>query len=148
MNTWVKAVGLDPQWMAFFSQSTYRVMSWVTYRPFNEHKNIPMPVKYEDRRVWRDLRTRQAIPVTDLPRAGDIMMVGNNSIATGNHCVLIIDFDQAKQTYDTISGNGGGMGPHGNSREGISRKVYPAGTYKPMWLARPAFEDLLAEKPV
>jgi hypothetical protein len=54
-------------------------------------------------------------------------------------------YNPATGGFDTISGNGGGVGPLGNSRSGISRKTYTIGQagYRPMWLVRPGLTDLI-----
>jgi hypothetical protein len=145
-HIWSRVASLDPRWLAHFSQSTYRVKCWANYQPFNEHKNSERPSALDDQRVWVDLRKDIAVE----PQRGDMVIVGNGVRREGDHATVCMGFDEQAGSFDTISGNGGGVGPHGDKREGVSRRTYTIGSngYRPMWLVRPAFGDLLAERQI
>lgn len=139
-DAWATA-GLDPSWLPSFFASTYRLMLWATYQRFDrKSKANPAPAS-GDRRLYVDLTK----PLKIVPRAGDIVIVGDGDPKVGDHVTVCIDYDSAARSFDTISGNGGGVGPHGDRREGVSRRTYTIGAagYRPMWLVRPAASDLV-----
>lgn len=143
-----REAGLDPAWLPSYWASTYRLSLWAHYRRFSAtSKANPPPVDRGDRRVITALGPGHALLCA--PRPGDIVIVGDGTPAEGDHITLCVGYDGARQVFDTISGNGGGVGPHGNSREGVSRREYAVdrGGYRAMLVIRPAFGDLLAERP-
>jgi len=80
------------------------------------------------------------------PRAGDIVVVGDGVPGAGDHITVLVSFDAATGTFRTISGNGGGLGPDGNRREGVVKADFiaaPASGYRVLWVYRPALGDLL-----
>ncbi len=145
-DAWTTA-GLDPAWLRVFWASTDRLVAWGGYKPFNGHANAKMPAVPGDRRVL--VKVFPGRPLTIVPRVGDVAIVGDGDRVTGDHVTVSMGYDPARRVFDTISGNGGGVGPDGRSREGVSRKDYSidTGDRRVMWIVRPAFGDLLAEKP-
>lgn len=152
MFLWHKAAGLDPVWLAHFSQSTYRLWAWATYREFEGHAN-PAPRGYgrrpsvsngDDFRVYIDLR--DVDDYTTVVQRGDIVIVGDGTPRTGDHGTIAVGVE--RDAIDTISGNGGGVNSKGKPNNGISRKTYErdVGGYRPMFVVRPAFGDLRAER--
>ncbi len=136
-----RAAGLNPEWLSTYFASTYRLMLWATYQKFNQ-KARPNPKPHAPPfRLHVDLTERNAGAT---PRPGDIIVVGDGDPKCGDHVTVCISF--ANGVIDTISGNGGGRGPRGEPREGISRRAYALGTttgYRPLWLIRPSHSDLL-----
>ena len=141
MFCWHKAANLDAKHLAHFSQSTYRLWCWANYLDFNHHTN-PKPSSGE-LRMWVDLRESPNYVVSVLP--GDIVIVGDGSPKTGDH--VTIAKAVYRNTISTISGNGGGVNSKGKPNNGISAKTFyrDSGLYRPMFVCRPAFGDLLAE---
>lgn len=141
--------GLDASWLPSYWASTYRLGLWARYRRFSATaKANPRPTDERDRRVYESLRRGTGLAIE--PRRGDIVIVGDGEPADGDHVTIVVGWNPVRRVFDTISGNGGGVGPRGDKREGISRRAYSidaATGYRAMWLIRPAFGDLLAEKP-
>ncbi len=134
--------GLNPVWLPTYFASTYRLMLWATYQKFDQ-KSVPNPDPGHNRkRLYLDLS--EASAATTVPRPGDIVIVGDGDPRVGDHVTICVSF--ANGVFDTISGNGRGRGPKGDTREGVSRKAYAIGQssgYRPLWLIRPAAADLL-----
>lgn len=145
---WVDAGGLDPSMLAHFSQSTLRWRYWAQYLTSDgAHPSGEKP-NGDDRRLYVDLQ--KPWPNDFAPRAGDLMVVGDGEPFYGDHGVVVITYDPITHSVDTIAGNGGGIGPRGNKREGVSRKTFSLRSgagYHEMFLVRPAFGNLLAETP-
>lgn len=143
---WITA-GLDPKWTATYWASTYRLGLWARYQKFNGKSTNTPPLDPQDRRLMMRF-VPGSIP-SWTPRAGDIVIVGDGEPEAGDHVTLCVAYDAAARTFETLSGNGGGVGPKGNQREGISRRTYAidTGRYKAMWVIRPSFVDLLVERP-
>jgi hypothetical protein len=83
------------------------------------------------------------------PRAGDIALVGDGKPDYGDHVTLVERVDLETGMLHTVEGNGGGVGPRGNRRQGIVRAQRPIGaraghTYILRRLIRPAISDLAA----
>lgn len=81
------------------------------------------------------------------PRAGDIGLVGDGTPAYGDHVVLVEGVDEETGMLRTVEGNGGGVGPRGNRRQGVVRALRPIGaraghTYILRRLIRPASSDM------
>ena len=144
---WKHAGSLDPKWLKSYSQSTYRNQLWAQYKNWSKNDLNPRAADPTDRRLYVDLR--KPFPAGFTPQQGDVVIVGDGTPSFGDHITLLTDYDAVTGAYKTISGNGGGLGPNGNSREGVSLKTYylNKGGYRVMWLIRPAFGDLLAEQP-
>ena len=141
-DCWREA-GLDPSWLATYFASTYRLTLWSTYQKFDQKsKPNPKPAAGAPRRLQADLTARGWDEYVE-PRAGDIIIVGDGDPRVGDHVTVCMSY--WKGVFDTISGNGGGVGPKGDKREGISRRSYAIGQtgYKPLWLIRPSVSDLL-----
>jgi len=142
---WIRS-GLDPKWTATYWASTYRLGLWARYQKFSAKHPNPPPVNPHERRMM--MRFVPGSVPSWTPRAGDIVIVGDGEPEAGDHVTLCTAYDAQGRTFETISGNGGGTGPRGNQREGISRRVYSidTGRYRAMWVIRPAFGDLRAER--
>lgn len=147
---WAKA-GLDPRWLRVWFASTLRLLAWARYQQWNAHLN-PRPRGGDVRRC---VKLAPRMPIAFEPRAGDIVIVGAGTDPRGKpqpegaHVTICHEYDAAKRVFSTVSGNGGGLGPHGGpAREGVSARDFAidTGTYKAMWIVRPAFGDLLAER--
>ncbi len=137
---WIPA-GLDDSWLPTYFASTHRLSCWGTYQRFDSKgKQNPKPGAGVERRLYIDLT--KPLPPDVTPRRGDIVIVGDGDPTVGDHVTICVGFDGAG--FDTISGNGGGAGPNGDTRQGISRRTYFIGQkgYKPLWLVRPATGDL------
>jgi hypothetical protein len=137
-----RAAGLNPKWLATYWASTYRLALWAQYRNFDAKHPNPAPPPSDGVRLYVDLQR-----ATDIePRAGDVVIVGDGNPAVGDHITVCCGFDAKTGAVSTVSGNGVGLGPDGKRREGIVRRDFkPGDGYKPMWLVRPAFDDLFAE---
>ncbi len=142
---WIKA-GLDPKWTATYWASTYRLTTWARYIRFSAKHPNPKPLN-DDRRLIVKLEPGE--PLAFESRPGDVVIVGDGEPDAGDHVTLCVAYSDVLRSFETLSGNGGGVGPKGNRREGISRRTYSidSGSYRAMWVIRPAFGDLLAEKP-
>ncbi len=142
-----RQAGLDPSWLQSYWASTYRLGLWARYQRFSpSSKANPTPAGANDRRLITALGPGH--PMTFAPQAGDVVIVGDGSPSDGDHVTINIGYDAVRRVFDTISGNGGGVGPHGDHREGVSRREYAidSGGYRAMYVIRPAFGDLLAER--
>lgn len=143
-RAWGEA-GLDTSWLVDYFASTWRLHSWATYQRWKaKAKANPAPVLNQlDRRLLVDIR--KGVPDSVDPRLGDIVIVGDGDPRVGDHVTVNMGYNATKKTFDTISGNGGGVSPRGTKNNGVSRRDYTIGQsgYKPMWLIRPALSDLL-----
>jgi hypothetical protein len=139
-----RAAGMDPKWLAPFFASTLRLGSWVRYRDWNKYKN-PAPPTGAPRRLVAKLDRESS--VDSLPfavREGDIVIVGDGSPAEGEHITIALGGVTSRRTILTVSGNGGGNGPDGKSREGVVLREYAIGGTGRivLWVYRPAPSDL------
>jgi hypothetical protein len=139
-----RAAGLNPAWLATYWASTYRLDLWARYRAFDTSKPNPRPDS--DRRMLAEL-TPMSTALPFEPRAGDVLMIGDGSPPMGDHICLVESY--ADGVFKTIEGNGVGVGPRGNRRQGVVRAERKLGSdgYCARRLIRPGFGDLLAEKP-
>jgi hypothetical protein len=141
-----RAAGIDLTWLATYFASTYRLMLWVNYKRFSSeprYKQNPPPPSGVERRLLVEIVNRNSFSVIE-PQRGDIVIVGDGDPECGDHITINMGYDAKLGAFDTISGNGGGVGPKGDKREGISRRTYTIGSvgYRPMWLIRTAPGDL------
>ena len=143
-----RAGGIDPSWFATYWASTYRLRCWARYERFDQRHPNPMPATSTDLRMFGELHPGKPLPFD--PRPGDVVIVGDGEPDAGDHVTVCVRYDAARRVFETISGNGGGAGPRGDRREGISRREYAidTGGYRAMFVVRPAFGDLLAERPI
>ncbi len=126
--------GPEPQWCGLLAAK------------FNgKSVNLPPPNPRDRRLMMRFVPG--SIP-SWTPRAGDVVIVGDGEPEAGDHVTLCVAYDARDRTFETLSGNGGGVGPKGNQREGISRRTYAidTGRYRALWAIRPSLVDLLAER--
>lgn len=134
--------GLDTSWLRDYFASTHRLYCFAKYQRFSRtSKPNPKPdATVTDRRLYVDLRK----PFTVKPLPGDIVIVGDGDPDVGDHVTVNMGYNPTTKTFDTISGNGGGLSPKGVKNNGISRKNYRVGQagYAPMFLIRLASSDL------
>lgn len=127
-----RAAGIDPKWLATFWASTVRLDYFFHYRPWKSETsqtsagertaNAPrMVIELDKHSTAADV----VFPDGSSPRAGDIVVVGDGNPAVGDHITICMGYKDG--VFDTISGNGGGAGPHGDRREGISRRDFHVG---------------------
>lgn len=138
------AAGLDPSWLPSYWASTYRLGLWARYRRFSTTSKANPRPGVGPLRVYEALQRGVGLAVS--PKRGDIVIVGDGEPADGDHVTIAVSWDAKRRTFDTISGNGGGVGPHGDNREGVSRREYSIDATtgrRAMWLIRPAPGDLL-----
>lgn len=138
-----RVAGIDPKWLASYFASTYRLDIWARYRSFDAKHPNPRP----DDGPWRRIANLDAksaeLPFE--PRAGDILMIGDGSPMFGDHITLVDSYDPARKAFNTIEGNGIGIGPDGKRRQGVVRAVRHLGGsgYCARRLIRVAPGDLL-----
>lgn len=144
-DVWATA-GLDTSWLIDYFASTHRLGLWARYKKFSiKSKPNPPPPAGIERRIIVPIINRNSFSVV-VPQLGDIVIVGDGDPDEGDHVTVNMGYDPARGTFDTISGNGGGVGPRGDKRQGISRRAYTIGQagYRPLFLIRPATGDLRA----
>lgn len=136
-----RAAGLNPKWLATYFASTYRLDLWARYQAFDPAHPNPRPVSMR-RRLFAEL-DQNSTSVPFEPRAGDILMIGDGNPAAGDHITLVVSYDPVQRTFRTLEGNGGGVGPDGNHREGVVRAVRKLGGpgYCARRLIRPGVDD-------
>ena len=138
---WLVA-GIDPKWLATFWASTLRLESWAEGHPWNgTPAGGPRPfIKMNSKSKPEECK----FPDGSLPRAGDIVVVGDETPKEGDHICVVMSFDPATGVFVTISGNGGGDGPTGEKRQGISKAEYKIGApgYHPLRVYRPLSNDM------
>lgn len=138
-----RAAGIDPKWLATYFPSTYRLDTWAHYRTFNAQHPNPKPTQGPYRLVAELDGGSTSLPFE--PRAGDILMIGDGIPLPGDHICLVESYDPARKVFQTIEGNGTGVGPDGKRRQGVVRGVRHLGGsgYCARRLIRPAPADLL-----
>jgi hypothetical protein len=141
-DAWREA-GIDPQWLATFWASTLRMAKWFRYEDWNGKSAGVRPA----------IGARMIVPggAGGFPdgspfRRGDVVIVGDGNPAEGDHITGLLE--RTGDDFATLSGNGGGVGPTGKPREGISKQTYHVnrGGYRVLWVARPGVGDLLAPR--
>lgn len=142
-DCWREA-GIETKWAASLWASTYRLKLFFNYQRFSATSvaNAPPPPDVP-RRLWTAVGMGFKPRFT--PRRGDVVIVGDGNPDDGDHVNVLVGYNEATMEFDTISGNGGGIGPKGNAREGISRKTYriDQGGYRVMFVGRPAPGDIV-----
>lgn len=90
---------------------------------------------------------RRFAPLND-PRAGDVAIFGDGTVATGQHIGIVVGVDEARTGVYTVEGNAFGFFPDGSQGEGVIRTWRPfkghqrkAGQYYLMHLIRPLPSD-------
>lgn len=120
--------------------STYRLDRFGSYRSVNGEAN---------RGTGRLMATldehSRTLPFE--PRPGDILVIGPPGSGFGKHITLVDSFDAAHGVFNTIEGNGTGLGPHGERQQGVVRARRALGglTWHARRLIRPSVEDLAAD---
>ena len=135
-----------PLWMRrTWWPSTYRLDTWARYATMDAtHANLRPKTRAP--RVYLPLGP-DSVKLAVEPRAGDILLVGDGKPAYGDHVTLVERYDAERQMFHTVEGNGGGVGPKGNRRQGIVRAERPLGkrdghSYIARRLIRPSIADL------
>ncbi len=138
---------LKPHRYTFFS-STYRLDLWARYRSFNGIACGTKPASGARMMIELDAESRPErcrFPDGSLPRAGDIVLVGDGTPPQGDHITLCASYDPKTGVFSTIEGNAiGGTGPDGRRRQGVikaERKVGGVG-YCARRVIRPGASDL------
>lgn len=141
-----KAAGLDPTWLRTYFASTYRLDLWARYRVFDAAHPNPKPTVPEHRVLVELTPQSTAVPVEVRP--GDILMIGDGTPSMGDHICIVASYDEQRRVFNTIEGNGVGLGPDGKRRQGVVRgeRILGGLGYCARRLIRPAFGDLLAER--
>lgn len=142
-----RTAGIDPKWLATYWASTYRLVTWARYQRFDPKHPNPKPTGGPLRLMATLDEHSTSLPFE--PQSGDVVIVGDGEPDTGDHITLAVSYNASTRTFETISGNGGGVGPRGNKREGISRHDYKVGGsgYCVRFVVRPSPLDMLAELP-
>ena len=149
---WAKA-GLSLHARKHFWSSTYRLDRWTRYQQANDRVKNPKPSAGPYRMII-DLDERSSFnvrfPDGTTPRAGDVLMIGPVASGYGKHVTLVESFNTNNGTFGTLEGNGFGLGPKGDRRQGVVRSFRPVGLnigqkptqYHARRLIRPAPSDL------
>lgn len=84
------------------------------------------------------------------PRAGDILLVGTSGgPAYGAHVTLVESWDSTARVFNTIEGNGTGLGPDGKRRQGVIKAQRslggpsPSKVYHALRIIRPGITDMV-----
>jgi hypothetical protein len=111
--------------------STYRLDAWASYRDLEisgkVYKN-PKPASGPLRLYARLDEHSTSLPFT--PQVGDILIVGDGKPAYGDHICGVLGYDPKRRVFSTVEGNGVGVGPKGNRRQGIVKAERPLGGSK------------------
>jgi hypothetical protein len=136
--------GMVNPWLQRNGFHTDRLIAWANYERFTpKSKANPPPAPGRPHRMIAKLVRGKPPPF--IPFDGDVVIVGNGKRHAGDHVTINMGYDEHSRSFETISGNGGGLGPRGDKREGISRREYAIDTdigYRAMWIIRPAETDL------
>lgn len=146
-----RLAGLDPRWLASFWASTLRMEPWFDYKPRNGKSAGKRPARDGRMAIKLSAASKPAdvvFPDGTMPRAGDIMVVGDGTPEAGDHIVICESFDPVTGIAETVGGNGKGLGPDNKRREGIVRARFKVGGsgFVILRVYRPGFGDLLAER--
>lgn len=136
-----RTAGIDPKWLPTYFASTYRLDIWARYRSFDDKHPNPRPET--GRRLICELG-RESTSLPWEPRAGDILMIGDGAPVFGDHICLVESYDDERKVFNTLEGNGIGLGPDGKRRQGVVRGVRHLGGsgYCARRLIRPGTGDL------
>lgn len=136
-----RAAGIDSKWLAKYFASTYRLDLWARYREFDARAPNPRPADGPWRLLAELNQHSTSLPFEPMP--GDILMIGDGTPAFGDHITLVESY--ADGAFQTLEGNGNGLGPDGKRRQGIVRATRRLGGdgYCARRLIRPAPSDLL-----
>ncbi len=143
-----RTAGIDPKWLATFWASTLRLSRWIRYTDWNSTTAGKRPVSGGRMvlKLERDMPpAKMLMPDGTPPRAGDLVIVGDGKPVEGDHINVLLSFNVQTGIYETISGNGAGLGPDNLRREGIVRRNYVAHAtsgYGVLWVMRPGAADL------
>jgi hypothetical protein len=126
---------VKPQLRKTYFASTYRLDRYARYQSVNGEKN-----KGSGRLCAELDEHSKSLPFE--PRAGDILLIGPAGSGYGKHICLVESF--ANDVFQTIEGNGTGIGPDGKRRQGVVRATRMLGGdgWHARRLIRPSAEDL------
>jgi hypothetical protein len=149
-----RAAGLLIALRKTYFASTYRLDRYGRYENAFENTPNPRPASGPERMIT-ELNEHSGpfdahFTNDDLPRAGDILLVGGKNTAYGKHVTLVESYDVTSGMFTTLEGNATGPGPTGGKRHGVIRARRPVGlpnglaptTYHARRLIRPAPADL------
>jgi hypothetical protein len=148
-----RAAGLALPWRYTYFASTFRLDCWGRYQAFENTPN-PRPEAGTPRKMIEldeaSGPMQAHFGTADLPRAGDILLVGGVNTAYGKHVAIVENYDTSTGVFTTLEGNATGAGPAGGTRHGVIRGHRPVGlpkgasptTYHARRLIRPAPSDL------
>jgi hypothetical protein len=114
-------------------------------------KKYPKPLDEKSARKHMRLTHMSSVEEVNqfAPRAGDILLVGTTGgAAYGTHITLVESWDPVKKVFNTVEGNGTGLGPDGKRRQGVVKAVRPLGPpaptkiYHALRLIRPGIGDI------
>lgn len=145
LDCWLKAgLVLDVQIAAIFWASTLRMAKWFRYGDWNGNDAGTAP--QTGARMIINPAITPTFPDGTSPRAGDVVIVGDGKPDEGDHITLLeaVTTTYGRPVFHTVSGNGGGVGPTGKPREGISKQDYriDRGGYRVLWVGRPGLGDV------
>lgn len=130
--------------------STWRLDCWARYQPVLGNPTGKEPGAPVVPRMIIDLNEHSTamdarFPDGTIPRAGDILLVGDGTPRYGDHGTLVRSFDPIVGVFDTFEGNATGIGPKGNKREGVIKATrYVGGRgFAARRVIRPSLADLV-----
>lgn len=132
-----------------FGMSTWRLDCWARYTAI-ETVSAGVKPSHVAPRMIIDLDEHSnaldaVFPDGTIPRAGDILLVGDGTPRYGDHGTLVRSFDPITGIFETYEGNATGIGPKGNKREGVIRAMRRVGGsgYAARRVIRPSIADLV-----
>lgn len=152
-SCWATAgLALKPHRYTFWS-STYRLDLWGRYKAYEGIVANPRPPKGQPERMLIELDAKSKpsdarFPDGTLPRAGDIVIVGDGSPRYGDHITLCAAYDAAAGAVSTIEGNAGsrrsGLAPDGTDRHGVIKatRIVGGAGFHVRRVIRPALADI------
>lgn len=120
--------------------STYRLDRFGSYRSVAGEKNPGSGRKL----AQLDEHSKPAdLPFA--PQPGDVITIGPAGSGFGKHICLVVAYNGAG-AFETVEGNGNGLGPHGERQQGVVRATRYLGSCTTGWhvrrIIRPSIDDL------
>ena len=112
-----RTAGMPLDTVRTFLPSTYRLDLWGRYKSFDA-KHVNARPLAGPRRLFAEFDEHSTLLPFE-PRAGDILTIGPAGSGYGKHICLVESYESG--VFHTIEGNGVGVGPDGNRRQGIVR---------------------------